>query len=179
MIRFQSLVKKSAMNRFCAFIFSFLLVTSAKAQDNSKKSFNADINITATVIQTIEIVTVQNIRLSGMDPVNNQFLIPPTTSANAGFMIARGNPDAEIRITYQPSQILNQINGDGIIRVNYQLSGNDIEEQLTSEILQVENRNFTFNSEGEFFIWVGGRVFIEQAKPGSYEGEFTVEIDYI
>lgn len=166
------------MKRILFFCLLLATASNLSAQD-SKNNISTRVNITATVEQSIELITVQNIRLSGIEPINNQFYISPTISSNAGYMIANGNPNAEIRITFQSNQILNQINGDGIIRVNYQLSGNDIEEQLTSEILETQNRSFNFNSEGEFFIWVGGRVFIEQAKPGSYEGDFTIEIDYI
>ena len=156
-----------------------LLFTTGTDAQSSSKAVNAEINITTTVIQAIELVTVQNIRLANLEPVNNEIYIPPITSGNAGHMIASGNPNAEIRITYQPNQILTQVNGDGLIRVVYQLSGNDLSEQLTSELLGAENRNFSFNVDGDFYIWVGGRVFIEQAKPGSYEGDFTIEIDYI
>ena len=154
------------------FLFLLLSTTSNLSAQDGKQSISTQVNITATVEQSIELITVQNIRLSGIEPVNNQYNISPTTSSNAGHMIATGNPNAEIRITFQANQILNQINGDGIIRVTYQLSGNDTEEQLNSEILEVQNRSFTFNADGEFYIWIGGRVFIEQAKPGSYEGDY-------
>lgn len=161
------------------FLFLLLSTTSNLSAQDGKQNISTQINIAATVEQSIKLITVQNIRLSGIEPVNNQYTISPTISNNAGYMIAKGNPNAEIRITFQANQILNQINGDGIIRVNYQLSGNDIEEQLTSQILEVQNRSFTFNADGEFFIWIGGRIFIDQAKPGNYEGDFTIEIDYI
>lgn len=167
------------MNYFISFLTLFLVFSTKGTAQTNSRSVNAEINIETTVIQSIELVTVQNIQLANLEPVNNEIFIPPTSSGNAGHMIASGNPNAEIRITFQPNQILNQINGDGLIRVIYQLSGNDLNEQLTSELLGTENRSFTFNTDGDFYIWVGGRVFVEQAKPGSYEGEFTIEIDYI
>lgn len=167
------------MKYLISFIALFLVFSTKSTAQTNSRSVNAEINIEATVIQAIEMVTAQNIQLANLEPVNNEIFIPPATSGNAGHMIASGNPNAEIRITFQPNQILNQINGDGLIRVIYQLTGNDIDEQLTSEVLGAENRSFSFNADGDFYIWVGGRVFVEQAKPGSYEGEFTIEIDYI
>lgn len=167
------------MKYFILFLTLLSLSSSGISAQSSSKAVNAEININTTVIQAIELVTVQNIRLANIEPVNNQIFVPPITSGNAGHIIASGNSNAEIRITYQSNQVLTQINGDGLIRVEYRLSGSDLNEQLTSELLGAENRNFSFNIDGDFYIWVGGRFFIEQAKPGSYEGDFTIEIDYI
>lgn len=165
--------------KYLATLLFLSLLFASEITAQSSNGVNAEINIGATVIQSIELVTVQNIRLANIEPVNNQIIVPPITSGNAGHMIASGNSNAEIRITYQANQVLTQINGDGVVRVIYQLSGNDLNEQLTSELLGAENRNFSFNADGDFYIWIGGRFFIEQAKPGSYEGDFTIEIDYI
>lgn len=166
------------MNYLATFLLLVMFSSEMTAQSSSNV-VNAEININATVIQAIELVTVQNIRLANIEPVNNQIFISPITSGNSGHMIASGNSNAEIRITYQANQVLTQIGGDGVISVEYQLSGNDLNEQLTSELLGAENRNFSFNEDGDFYVWIGGRFFIERAKPGSYEGDFTIEIDYI
>jgi hypothetical protein len=94
-------------------------------------------------------------------------------------MIAIGTPEAEFRLNYLPERILNQINGNGSLIFNYEISGNLEEDQATSELLDLDNRNLRFNSEGRFYIWVGGSIDLSNAAPGNYEGDFTIEIDYI
>lgn len=61
----------------------------------------------------------------------------------------------------------------------YEISGNSIENQSTSELLDTENRSIQFSLEGRYYFWIGGRINITNAVPGNYEGDFTIEIDYI
>jgi hypothetical protein len=61
----------------------------------------------------------------------------------------------------------------------YQIAGSTIDYQITSEILRNDNRNVRFNTEGRFYLWIGGTVDVSLAKPGAYQGEFTIEIEYI
>jgi hypothetical protein len=36
-----------------------------------------------------------------------------------------------------------------------------------------------FNEKGEYYLWLGGKVDLSKARPGSYDGEFTIQIEYI
>lgn len=152
-----------------------------KAQDNGSNS--TTVNVSARVIgstqNSIELITVNTIQFGDVQPENGQIYINPINSLNAGYMIANGNPEAEFRLNYLPERILTQINGNGSLIFNYEISGNSEDDQATSELLDLENRNLRFNSEGQFFIWVGGRIDLSNAAPGNYEGDFTIEIDYI
>jgi len=159
-------------------LFWLPVSTVVLAQDTTS-GMNAEISVSANVLQSIELITVQNIRLNDIEQQEGQYYVSPVENNDAGHMIAIGNPNADIRITFQQSQILSQSNGNGIININYELSGNDTDDQVTSEILNFENRNLRFNQEGRFYIWVGGNITFEQFIPGVYEGEFTIEIDYI
>ncbi len=94
-------------------------------------------------------------------------------------MIAVGMPNTEFRLNYLPERELTQVDGNSTLTFTYELSGNSEENQSTSELLELDNRNIEFNEEGRYYIWVGGRVNIENAAPGNYEGDFTIEIDYI
>lgn len=118
-------------------------------------------------------------RFENAQPGQREIYVNPINSVNAGFMIAVGTPEAEFRLFYLPERELTQIDGDGALTFEYEISGNDIEDQATSELLDADNRNIRFNSEGRYYIWVGGRVNLENASPGNYEGDFTIEIDYI
>lgn len=148
-----------------------------------QSSETANVNVSAQVIgstqSAIEIITVNTIQLGNAQPVNGQININPVTNLNAGYMIAVGNPEAEFRLNYLPERILNQINGNGSLTFSYRISGNDEEDQATSEPLDLENRNLRFNEDGRYYIWVGGQIDLSNAAPGNYEGDFTIEIDYI
>lgn len=149
------------------------------AQSDNTESITANINVSAEVIQSIELITVNTMRFGNTQPGQREIYINPVNSLNAGFMIALGTPEAEFRLNYLPELELTKIDGQGTLNFTYEISGNSEENQSTSELLELDNRNIRFNNEGRYYIWVGGRVNIENAPPGNYEGDFTIEIDYI
>ncbi|MEX0845419.1 MAG: hypothetical protein WD022_09050 [Balneolaceae bacterium] len=140
---------------------------------------NASINVSAKVTAAIELITVQSMQFGNAQPGQREIHVNPINSLNAGYMIAIGTPEAEFRLNYLPERELTQIEGNGSLTFVYEIAGNSQEDQATSEILEVDNRNIRFNNEGRYYIWVGGRVNLENAAPGNYEGDFTIEIDYI
>jgi hypothetical protein len=162
------------------FLAIFLLVFSTShlvAQNND--GISAQVNVSAEVIQSIELITVNSMRFANAQPGQREIYINPVNSLNAGFMIAVGTPSAEFRLFYLPERELTQIDGDASLTFTYEISGSSEDNQSTSELLELDNRNIRFNSEGRYYLWVGGRVNLENAAPGNYEGDFTIEIDYI
>ena len=164
-------------------IISILLLLSSQAlhaqSESDENRVSATVSVNAQVIQSIELITINTMQFGNMQPGQEEIYINPINNLNAGFMIAIGTPDAEFRLNYLPERELTEIDGEGSLTFEYEISGNSEENQSTSEILEYENRNIQFNAEGRFYIWVGGRVNLENAPPGSYEGDFTIEIDYI
>ena len=160
------------------FISIFVFTANSYAQQNYTE-VNAQIDITASVIQSIELITVNSMNFGNAQPGQVELFINPANDVNAGYMIAIGTPGAEFRLDYVEQIRLTQVDGPGFLTFTYELSANDLEEQSTSEIIEFENRNFRFNNEGRYYIWLGGRVNLENALPGNYEGDFTIEIDYI
>ena len=164
------------------FSIAILLVVSslqALAQNEGSDRITANINVSAEVIQSIELITVNTMQFGNSQPGQREIYVNPVNSLNAGYMIAVGTPDAEFRLNYLPELELTQIEGPGSLTFIYEISGNSEENQSTSELLELDNRNIRFNSEGRYYIWVGGKVNIANAPPGNYEGDFTIEIDYI
>ena len=162
---------------YSAIIFFAFSATHLSAQDGN--GISAEVNVTAEVMQSIELITVNSMQFGNVQPGQREIYINPISSLNAGFMIAVGTPDAEFRLNYLPERELTQINGDATLTFTYEIAGNSEDNQATSELLELDNRNIRFNNEGRYYIWVGGRVNLENAAPGSYEGDFTIEIDYI
>lgn len=151
----------------------------AIAQSSAEHAVSATIRVDAVVTPSIELITVNSMTVGNMQPGQREIYVNPVNSSNAGFMIAVGMPDSEFRLNYLSKRELTQSNGNATLTFIYELSGNSVENQSTSELLGVDNRNIRFNEEGRYYLWVGGRVNLENAKPGNYEGDFTIEIDYI
>ena len=158
-------------NTILFFFILFPLFT--KAQTNGK------INISATVTSSIELITINPIILENTQPGQLSININPINDLNSGHMIALGTPEAEFRLDYELEKKLERMEGSGYLIFRYELSGNTIDDQSSSDIIQYENRSFNFNNEGRFYIWLGGTLNLENAQPGNYEGDFSIEIDYI
>lgn len=157
----------------------FAFCSSSALAQNQQESVTATVNISANVIQTIELITVNSMTLGDLQPGQEEVYVNPVNSVNAGFMIAVGIPDVEFRLTYLRERVLTHSSGEGNLTFTYELSGNFEEEQSTSVLLRDDDRNIRFNTEGRYYIWVGGRIDLRNAKPGNYQGDFTIEIDYI
>jgi hypothetical protein len=140
---------------------------------------SVQITVSATIQGSIELITIQTLDFHNNSEARTLIEMNPVTNPNAGKMVARGTPGAEFRLNYLKTRELTNTSGLGVIFFEYDISANNIDEQETSELLDQEGRPLTFNENGEFFIWVGGSVDLSSAQPGSYEGEFTIEIEYI
>lgn len=161
------------------YTFFFLLLFPSLVYSQESNQLSAEVSIQANVIQTIELITVNSMTFGNTQPGQEIIYVNPVNDLNAGFMIANGTPDAEFRLDYELDRQLNRIEGEGSLNFRYELSGNSIEDQTSSEIIDYEDRNLRFNNQGTFYIWVGGEVNLTNAQPGNYEGDFTIEIDYI
>lgn len=161
-------------------VLLFLLGTDMSlAQLNSDDAIVGRVLVNAQVIQSIELVTVNSMTFGSAQPGQRELYVNPINDANAGFMIAIGTPGLEFRLDYLNARRLTNVEGEGFLTFTYEISGNDIEDQDSSELLNNDNRSIRFNNEGRYYLWVGGRVNLENAQPGSYEGDFSIEIDYI
>lgn len=163
------------------FLFTILLIaflhTTSHAQES--QTLTTNIEVSARVAQSIELITVKSMTFGNTQPGQEEIYVNPVIDANAGYMIAVGTPEAEFRLNFLQERRLSRIEGPGFLIFTYELSGNDIEDQSSSEIIENENQTLRFNLDGEYHIWVGGLVILRNAQPGNYEGDFTIEIDYI
>lgn len=152
-----------------------LQAETAQAQENA-----VSISVTAEVSATgINMITLQTLQPALAEAVNNIITIIPTESARAGKMLAEGDPGSGIRIQFLPTRVLTREDGPETLTFTYYVAGNSVDDQETAELLDDENRNFTFNENGEFYFWIGGQVDVSTAVPGRYQGEFTIEVEYI
>ncbi|MEX0684930.1 MAG: hypothetical protein WD267_04895 [Balneolales bacterium] len=140
---------------------------------------STSVSVNANVQSTIELITINDIRLGSIQPGQVEVVIEPNRDSNSGSMIARGRPNAEISIHYIEEHILTRAEGNETLTFYYQVAGHTEDNQVASEVLDGFSRDMKFNEDGEYFLWVGGRVNIENAVYGAYDGEFTIEIEYL
>lgn len=153
------------------------VVFSAATAQNTGSQFS--INVSAEVVSSVEIITIRSIALSEAESENDRIYINPQSSPKAGKMVAMGNPNDKIRISFVANRELAQQSGSQTLHFQYKVTGNTKDDQATAERLSPENRDFQLNENGRFYLWIGGEVDISTAPPGSYQGELTLEIDYL
>ena len=144
-----------------------------------QNSSSFDIRVTANVVKTIEITTIRNMDFGQIQPGQQQLYISAVRDPEAGKLMASGNPNASIRLTFNRTWQLTSDRGGEPLVFTYEVAGNTEDQQSTAELLQTDNRGLQFNNDGEYFIWIGGQVEVQNAQPGNYLGEFTVEIEYM
>jgi hypothetical protein len=94
-------------------------------------------------------------------------------------MIAVGISDSDIRIHFVKKQKLTNQDKTGKITFTAKVAGNDENDPSTAEFLKNENRTYKLNSDGRFYLWIGGDANISGAAPGDYHGDFKIRIEYI
>lgn len=154
------------------FFTSFLF-----AQQQNKVTIKA----TATVVShsEIELITLNDLALDPALAHDGEIEISPKLDADAGKMLVKGKPGARIQLMFVPKMKLMNSRGKGFLTLDFQLSGFPGDNQQASEILDAVERVIFFNDSGEYYLWIGGMMDINHARPGSYEGEFTLEIEYL
>lgn len=153
-----------------------LLVTDLTSAQSQEGAVGVSVNVVPAAAETI---TLRDMDFSDLNQNSGTVEIHPVNSARAGKMLITGTPNAPFRLSYLPVRLLQNQLGNGFLSFEYLLAGNHIDDQTTAEIFREESRELQFNENGEFYIWIGGSVSFENASPGSYTGNFTLEIDYI
>jgi hypothetical protein len=165
-----------------ALIFSvslvFLLPVILSAQ--TIRSDSAIIVRVSTTIQTsITLETLANINFGRVSPGMTELYINPRTDNGAGILRVSGSPNSIIRVSFLERRELNRVGGGESLVFVYEVSGASEENQFISEPMRQENRQIVLSSTGEYYFWIGGRLDLAGISFGQYEGEFTLEIDYI
>lgn len=160
--------------------FSLSLAVNSTALAQSDAGNSVAIDVSASVVKaTVDLVTIQEIQFQNVQPSQGEIHVNPLENANAGLLRAEGSPNAPVRIRFQPELELNRLEGTESLSFFYEVAGSPQDEQDTAELLEEDNRDLELNNQGNFYIWVGGRVNIENAVNGQYEGEFTLEVEYL
>ncbi len=154
------------------------------AQTIQENPGRASVNITATarvMSRDIELITISDMGILDASRLQDdlEVYINPIFDAEAGIMRASGAANAEIRVSYLAEMEVSRREGPGSLFFVYEVSGFPGDNQRESELLTETERELRFNEDGEFYFWIGGRVNLSNAQPGNYDGEFTIEIEYM
>lgn len=165
----------------CVMLFSLIPAMAAYGQvDNSNTLGSGTINVAATIAvpAEVQLTTLRNMSLDQQLSSRGRVFIDPVTDSQAGLLRAEGEPDAVVQISFVQEQILSHVDGGNDVLFEFLIAGNEIEDQASAEVLDLENREYSLNEEGEYYFWIGGEVNLENASRGTYDGLFTVEIEY-
>lgn len=155
---------------------------TAQTVDTENIRASVSITATATVLNSnIELITISDIGIVEANRLQdgNEIYINPVFDAEAGIMLASGLPNAQIRVSYLSEMEITRRDGPGSLFFVYEVSGYPGQNQRESELLETTDRELRFNEDGQYFFWIGGRIDLSQAQPGNYDGEFTIEIEYM
>ena len=177
----------------------FLLPDLARAQQTGgtgntgtgdRFTMEASIRISGNVVtrtggENILFDTIYDVNFEQTRPEQTLLTVDPITDfaaadAGAGYVVAKGAPNAEFKLTFSRQVVLRHVTDrTNTLVVNYLLSANSIPEQENSAYVLEASPVFRLNPDGEFHLWVGGQVDISNALRGEYEGEFTLEVEYL
>lgn len=156
--------------------------TTGFAQQRQTPSHSVSISASAKVISnSVELLTISEMSLVEASQMAEEEMvyINPVFDPEAGIMKAIGQPHSQVRVSYISEREIFRKEGPGSLVFYYEVSGFGSDSQRESELLVDLEREVRLNENGEFYFWIGGRVNLQNAISGSYEGEFTIEIEYI
>ncbi|MEX1010544.1 MAG: hypothetical protein WDZ29_00630 [Balneolaceae bacterium] len=163
---------------FLCLVPAFLFPSKLAAQSEDRKQEIITIQVSASVLQSLEVVTLQGMDFSELQADQRELNIDPVLSPRAGKMVAQGSPGSSFQVTWLRNREMVNIERTGLLGIRFDVAGNYLDEQDTAEVLEPDSREYQFNEEGQFYLWIGGLVNLEDATTGAYEGEFTLEVEY-
>lgn len=175
----MEIIKKLLSPSTCILWFTMCLLIANQNLIQAQSGKEISIVVNATVTSVIEITTEHGINFTGENLQLGIVSIDPIQNSNAGKMVVRGIPNADMRLNFIRTRELRNVDTNNTLTMEYLVAGNTIEEQSTSELLDQDGKDLQFNEEGEFYLWIGATVDLSLAEPGNYTGEFNVEVDYL
>lgn len=164
------------------YILPILLALSAMTLNAQELNYSAiSIKTQATVVDKsqIELVTIKNIDIDESAAVNGIIYVSPKYDSKAAVMMVKGKSNAKIRVKFPPVVEIMNTTGSGRLLLHYEIYGYPGDNQSASQPIDAVENTLQMSSDRKYFFWIGGRIDINQASPGSYDGEFTIQIEYI
>jgi hypothetical protein len=131
------------------------------------------------LVADASLVTMRNLAISSYGMGGSEISIDPVGSPSAGLMKISGAPGRVIRISFVPNEIIYSDQNDSTkVDVTYKVSGCPIENQRASSVFETPNSTVTLHeTNGSYFLWIGGIFNLENARSGKYKSQFVLTID--
>ncbi|MCF7808003.1 MAG: hypothetical protein K9M49_04500 [Candidatus Marinimicrobia bacterium] len=134
--------------------------------------------ITATVEDYIEMVTLSNIDVGMIIPTEDMLRLDPRSDQGAGLILISGQKNASAQIAFTAHVEMTNFASDIPLNVYYNISGNGENNQSASEIFTTNPMTVNLSSIGTYYLWIGCEFSLKDLVPGSYDGDFVIEVDY-
>lgn len=163
--------------KYIAIVLFLAQGTASWAQINSSVSIKAQ----ATVVEKseIELVTMKDLEIDASTAVNGIVTVSAQKDTKAALMIVKGKTNASFRVTFTPVVEIPNSMGKGSLLIRYEMIGCATDNQGAGEPIDAAERTLKINTEGRYYFWLGGKIDISNARPGKYNGDFTIEVEYI
>lgn len=163
---------------FCLVV---LLLVGVGNTTFAQQKMSMSIKAQATVIEQsgIELITIKNMDIDPGLAVEGKVYISSHRDASAAVMMIKGKANARFRVNYTPVVRIANTSGPGFLTLRYEMRGFQSDNQSASEPIDAAVRTLQLSSDSKYYFWVGGTVDVRNARPGTYDGEFTIEVEYI
>lgn len=179
---FIKIINQTGRSKCIGILFLTLLMIQLSfglsvAQPGKSGTIKTSANVVP--VSEIETITLKDLEIDLSMAVKGVIQINPLRDSQVGLIMLKGKPNAPIKVTFLPKIELSNKNGKGLLSFEYQVFGFHDNNQLASEPIDAIDRNIRFSNQGIYYLWIGGKIETNNARPGNYEGEFTLEIEYI
>lgn len=157
----------------------FILMTAGILQAQEKAAVSIKASATVVEKSEIELVTMKDLDIDANSAINGIVFVSAQRDSKAALMMVKGKADAAFRVSFSPIVEIPNSVGKGNLLIRYEMVGCPSDNQTASEPIDAAERTLKFSSAGKFYFWLGGQIDISNARPGKYNGDFTIEIEYI
>ncbi|NQV49653.1 MAG: hypothetical protein HQ507_04115 [Candidatus Marinimicrobia bacterium] len=141
-------------------------------------SSSVSVKVTANVVQFIEMITLADIDVGTVIPSEDMLRLDPRTDQGAGIILVQGYADASIQISYSAQVEMVNLSTQTPLTVNYSVSGNGENLQSASTLFTSNPETVALNDKGEYYLYIGCAFSLLDLVPGTYDGDFVIEVDY-
>lgn len=150
---------------------------------------SAEITVTGKVVparstQQITFDTIYDVHFNQTDEDATDIVVDPirdpaAADSGPGYIVAKGIPNAEFQITFSRVVEMRHVTENVSVTINYMMSHHPTDQQASSTYILESSARFRLNDQGEYHFWLGGRLSLAGAIDGEYDGEFTLEVEYL
>lgn len=163
------------IKRFQIYTLLLLALSSRLAAQGAS---SVEINVSARIQDYIEMVTLADIDVGTIVPSEEILRLDPRTNSGAGIIMIQGQKDKSVLVNYSKVVEMVHSNSNSVLPVTYEVSGSVENQPSTSVLFTTNPESIELNEKGEYYLFIGCSFNLNLVKPGQYDGDFVIEVDY-